>query len=420
MADLLLGPGGAPAGDLRPDDLNWPAKPGRRRAVIAVVAALAVAAGGVWLTHVRRPSEPAAARPPATDPADLGTPASGESSAPIASAQGNTLQVRYADADNGFALVGYCDPRSDRLCGYQLRVTADGGRSWQTRRVPLPAVPRDGGFSAELFVFGTRSLLVRSGGPQSFSPDGGLSWRAAPPSAGSALASVPAGWTTVSTCPDRTDALAPCYRPVAALDPTTGRRHVLVNQPRLAGGFINDRATTAHDGSIWVAGTEPGNARPAVAVSRDQGRSWRTVPLAAPNTPLFGVSLVTHDGRTAYAFVRAQGHPGDGVKNGLASVWRTNDGGRNWQRVGSAGQPRSLLGVALLPDDRLLITTEEFGGTNLRYSADGGRTFPVWPSAAPSLGWIEEVAGRYVAGGLYGGHLASTDGRRWTPIPASG
>ncbi len=197
--------------------------------------------------------------------------------------------------------------------------------------------------------------------------------------------------------------------------------------------FGSERAVVARDGSLWVTGVAPKTSKPTISVSKDRGRTWHAVALTPPATSLFGVSVVTHDGRTAYAFVRAQAPPGvPDVKNGLESVWRTTDGGAHWSRVAprfAGAQPRSLLGAAMLPDGRLLITTEAFDGPNLLHSDDGGRHFRPPSlgsgsarsgSAEPTsgLGWIEEVPGRYLAGGLHGGSFTSTDGLHWKPVPA--
>jgi len=122
------------------------------------------------------------------------------------------------------------------------------------------------------------------------------------------------------------------------------------------------------------------------------------------------------DGVTAYAFVRGQ-VPAP-AKNGLIAVWRTTDGGAHWRPVDPRAHPNTALGVALLPDGRLLITTETFEGSNAWYSDDGARTFRRAAGPGPLLAWIEEAGGRYTAGGVFGGYYTSTDGRSWTPVRA--
>lgn len=411
MAELLEGPGGAPL-----DVLDPGAPPARYRVVVALLAAATVAAGGAWLVHATSTASP----DPTTTPAAPAAPATrAQPPLPPPEPPGtNTLTVRFTDSVHGYALVGRCGPSSTDRCAYLLRATVDGGQSWQTRRTPLLTVAANAVFSADLFAFGPQSLLVTDRGDRWFSADAGRSWRDAPPPAAAALASLPDGWALVGSCPYGFETTAGCGRPIRVLDPATGREHPLANQPRLLTAFGTE-AVTAHDGSLWVTGGEPGTGRPVVAVTRDRGRSWRSVQLTPPATPLLGVTVVTHDGRTAYAFVRAQAPTGVPVKNGLGAVWRTTDGGARWQRVPplfSGAQPRSLLGVALLPDGRLLATTEDVDRINVRYSTDGGHLFLRAQDPVPSLGWIDEVAGRYVAGGMYGGHFASRDGVHWTPI----
>jgi photosystem II stability/assembly factor-like uncharacterized protein len=159
-----------------------------------------------------------------------------------------------------------------------------------------------------------------------------------------------------------------------------------------------------------------------VAVSRDRGRSWHTATLNVTSTSLFGASLVTHDGQTVYAFIRGEVSANPQVKNGLVGIWRTTDGGARWQQVKprfAGAQPDSAMGVALLPDGRLLVTTEQLDTSNLWYSSDGGREFRQSSSSGPALGWIEDVGGRYIAGSLFGGYSSSTNGISWTPIPSA-
>jgi len=377
-----------------------------RRAVTALVTAVGVVACVTWLVRNAPPEQPAPRPVPAPDPAHATT-------------DGSTLAVRFADARHAFALTGACRRGPAVTCSYELRSSSDGGRTWQTRPAPLIPVAAEAGFSADLTTLGPRSVLIVDRGRRWFSTDAGRSWRAVRLSSGRTVPEVPPGATLVGSCPPGFAATAGCDRPVAALDPRTGQRSGLASQPRLLAASATDRATTARDGSLWISGIQAG--KPAIAVTRDRGRSWRTVPLAAPTTPLIGVSVLTHDGRTVYAFVRARAPAGVTVKNSLAAIWRATDGGASWHRVRPrfpGAQPDSALGLALLPGGRLLVTTEEFDRANLRYSDDGGRQFVRSPGPAPSLGWIEEVDGRYTASGTHGDFFTSTDGIRWTPIPS--
>ncbi len=361
----------------------------------AAGAALVLLAGGAWWGQ--RAPEPTAATPqPATR-----VPAASELPPNL-----TIIRVQFADASHAYALIGRCAGAAK--CWYELRASTDGGRTWRGRHVPLKPVAPPDGYSGELAVLGASSVLVTDRGQRLFSADTGRTWRDTPLDTGRTVPAAAPGALLVGACPYGYVSTNGCAKPLAALDARTGQQSALANQPPFRAALGADRAVAGSDGSLWIAGTT-GN-KLLVSVTRDRGRTWRTAPLAMPTTPLLGVSIVTHDGRTAYAFVRAQAPPDVQVKNGLASIWRTTDGGANWYRVPSR-QPESVLGVALLPDGRLLVTTEM---QDSQYSTDGGRTFQ--RGTATDLGWIEEVDGRYVAGGLFGGYLISRDGVSWTPL----
>ncbi len=316
------------------------------------------------------------------------------------------LGVSFADARRGYALGARCPGGMTGLCTYQVRVTSDGGRSWLERPSPLTPTPAADGVSAELEAVGPTSVVV-TGHSRWFSTDAGRTWRNTPLTWGSPVAEVPSGATIAGSCPYE----GPCREPLVTIDPATGQHRPLANQPPIGAVHPHERAVRARDGSLWVSGAQ--GATRVVAVSRDQGRTWRTAPLSTPTTPYFGTSVVTHDGRTAYAFGRGQVSDPN-VKNGLVEIWRTDDGGVRWRRLPPRAHPNSALGSALLPDGRLLVTTEEFGRSNHWLSVDGGQRFR--RAEGPGLGWIDDVGGRYVAGSHEGTWYTSRDGIRWTPL----
>jgi photosystem II stability/assembly factor-like uncharacterized protein len=178
------------------------------------------------------------------------------------------------------------------------------------------------------------------------------------------------------------------------------------------------------DGSRWVTGEASPGGPPAVAVTRDNGRTWKLSTLPPPRTKLTSVAVVTLDGTKAYAFVRGTAPAGSTIKNWLDAIYMTRDGGATWTRVEAAArpdaqdaQPTSVLGAALLLTGRLIVTTEEFGQSNVRYSDDSGQTFPRLNGGSfPELGTIENAGGLLVASGIFGGYALSPDGTHWQSV----
>jgi photosystem II stability/assembly factor-like uncharacterized protein len=218
-----------------------------------------------------------------------------------------------------------------------------------------------------------------------------------------------------------------CSSPdVVVLDPATGGAQQLPSQPELIPRWPSqNRLPSPSDGSIWVPGRIP-SAGPAVAVSRDGGRSWLTRTLPAPTGLINDMDVVSTDGRTGYLFVRVQGRRPDRAGAPAQLLFVTRDGGAHWKRVDAGfngSHPRAVVGAALLGDDQLLVTTErpthasqQQTPANVLISADGGRVFqPLW-SRGPRLGEIDSVPGRYVAPGADGGFYTSTDGLTWDSL----
>lgn len=396
----------------------------RRRAVVAnaaVAVALAMAAGTGIAAMVR--SEP-------TVRGESGT--GGEKSLPgVLPYPGGLVQmVRAADARHLYVLVSTqsscakqpCDKSSMQLVG-----SDDGGRTWSDRGGPIRVI----GFEV---LKADRLLAVEPSGPSDTkewelrtSTDGGRTWHTT--ERAPAVAAVSSGSTALCWPESGGVAGSPCI--VHALDPTSRRIAPLTNQPPLT--LSTELLIGESGGRLWASGVDQATGRPAVAVSRDAGRTWSTkVFVDAPACSSEGCQppyLTTGDGPTAYAVVVRVRHRA--VYRYVENAGR--DGG-DWQRD---------TGVDKVPVDHLVGGAQSFvaaDGTHVLSQVvpypdrdiegyrwwvarpNGGTYQPVELPGLPATvfpirrtpdGWF--YAHSYPDGVLYG----STDGWRWSPVARS-
>src|SRR5918995_3589103 len=130
------------------------------------------------------------------------------------------IAVSFADADHGYALSGRCQSTSGP-CHYTFKATADGGRSWQVRGLPIaPVMPPDG-YSADMLVIGPTSVLVDDRGWRWFSNDAGLSWQQPPAPTITPVPAVPPGTRVTGSGPFADESPAGCRPPLPGLQPRT-------------------------------------------------------------------------------------------------------------------------------------------------------------------------------------------------------
>ncbi len=169
-------------------------------------------------------------------------------------------------------------------------------------------------------------------------------------------------------------------------------------------------------GTIAVSASDPDNIVWAPAQNRapfftkDRGRTWEQVRLAGAQGDNYGSFQNNWYQRKTLAADKTSGgvfylyHSGEAPNGALAGLWRSPDGGLNWEHVfageiapgsNSAAKLRSVPGKA----GHLFFTTGTADNRSpLMRSTDGGRT---WSKVA-NLGRVDDVAfGKAAAGAAY-------------------
>lgn len=329
--------------------------------------------------------------------------------------------VGFAADGSGFALLVQCvtDPArpGSGFCRQQVAVLDGGAGSWALRATPLPETAPSRGVSAGLLVLGSGRALIEDGGGDEperswFTRDGGRSWRAVDRRTVGTAPEIPAGavLTTACAAPARPATPDDCVRErLVVVSPQDGRRRALARVPAL-GAHPQPAPVPEPDGSWWVSGTDPATGGAAVAVSRDQGRSWATSRLpSTATTP--GRTVAVAVGRDAvYAAELGEIPGGEPGRNPLRALYRSLDGGRSWTRTWTTGpvaEPRSLLGLPV-PGRGGRVTV----GADLDAyeSTDGGRTFR---RTGAGSSWVRRTGIGLLREAGRCQYLTSRDGERW-------
>jgi hypothetical protein len=240
VAEVLSGGGG-----------DGPVRP-RRWLVVAAVLAFAA----VVVLQARR-----------IDPVPVPPPPPG----PVAAVPAQTGVVSVAvGARWTYALVSVCDGRIVHECDDRVYRRDPAEPGW--RPLPMHVTGRTTvGLDVTLRVTGKdRIALIQRNERVVSSPDGGVTITSRPLLRGAPIAALPAGGMVADGLCDG------CDEQVTVLDPDTGQVHPLATQPAFQGFGL--RLARADGDVLWVV--QIGPAAAGTAVSRDGGRSWRTVPLA--------------------------------------------------------------------------------------------------------------------------------------------
>lgn len=346
----------------------------RRRMQVGAVAAVLVVSGVVPILR-----QLDAAPPPATPPPVTGLP--GSRPIPFITDMG------FADDRNGYALRALCDEPADggqEGCELTLLATNDLEHWRKVGPVPTPERRRDGGAIGSLVVLGPEQLAVdfadtvrddTSRRARVYSGDGGRTWRwvPTPPVVTDTVPAIPKGSQLTAACYDGIDTHLTCATPTfIVVRPGSGAPAVLATPPPL----VDPRpgAIPTADGHWWTAGLTPGTHRRAIAVSTDDGRTWRTGTLDIDLPKDVWMSVVSTDG-VLYAVVSG----GDPLgAYGLRAILRSDDDGRTWQQTWrQTGDPEEIelmLGSVVAARDGSLRLHEV---PTVYVVTDGGRTVEV-------------------------------------------
>lgn len=398
-----------------------------RRRAGGVLAVAVLVAAGVAGAAVLRPADPT------WEPASSG---------------GRILAADAADANHFYAIRRECD-----RCRPELIGSTDGGRSW-TKRSQLENTddsPMLKVLSPKAVLLGWTSLTNSSGAPVNSEPgdggppaagggafetritvDGGRTWRKPHTSA----KPVTAAAKDMRLLDDKSPGVGPFTSesrqfPVFAVDPASGEIAPLANQPPVRYRKVVDAPQQA---GLWVAGADPATDKPAISVSRDGGRTWKTTVFRAENpavrryggdSAMVGVSppqMATSDGRLAYAMMPTNGAvapDGDTGKWVMPGIYRTTDGGEHWERTGDLWMPAPLLGSrsVVIADGTHVLAATDGKGFQFLGSPDGRKYTRIDLGLLPAF--FEEpqaVAARLFLFRRDGVLYTSTDGRSWRAV----
>jgi hypothetical protein len=320
-----------------------------------------------------------------------------------------TYQLDFANASRGYALRSECDD-PDGPCAFALLVTADGGRGWQPRKLPLD---NEHYSNADLRVQGPDKLLfypVPTGDEdtmarQFYSPDAGRTWRELP-------AAVAEGAPTAFSEDTRLNLVCvsnggECTFGVGTQSPDGSQALPALTQPGLVDLSAGDIATEGD--RFWAAGRDPATGRWAVSVTSNGGATWATTPLDLPGKPRpnRGWSVVEHDG---VMYTTVEGAIGTGPIELLAVFRSTNDGVswiRTWQAAGDQRLPAVMGTPIATADGRLLV----YSTTEGTFESTDGQTFTTASRQLP--GPVRWTKAGYLAQVREGTYEITSDGSSW-------
>jgi hypothetical protein len=383
----------------------------RRRAVAAAAAGVAVLLAAVATgVAVLQRQETVPTRPGGlTNPAD--------------SVEQTVYPVALVfDGDRGAATLGTCHVIVRLFggpCDYRVATTTDGGRTWR-----IATLPESNGHPPPTpFLVGERTIVADSlDGPARWvSRDSGRSWTKTGKSVEGTTGSVPDGSPVLGFCPGPDDGRCDAVPIVLTEDGTATRLDVAEPAGLALDQVDEDLSVLAEDGSVWLSDhvslPRTGDILPAVAVSRDRGRTWVNRAVPAPGE-IEGVTTV--DGVTAYAVVTELRPSTAAPETETQTVVRTSDGGLTWDPMAlppesdpdpnpSVDSGGTQWSVAALPDGGALLA-DSASGDVYRTDATGTRFTPA--PGVPRLTEISPVRGGYLGTG--GRHVwYSTNGDEW-------
>ncbi|MGW1885894.1 WD40/YVTN/BNR-like repeat-containing protein [Streptomyces sp. NPDC001970] len=370
---------------------------------------------------------PAATSPSSHAAALPSSPPPGIPSAPRL--PGHAVFVAFADEHSGFAVMGECAGEDeagtddDHVCRQHVAVLEDG--KWRLGTSPLPDLSGGDGFVADIFALGPGRALITAGTGRDpdltwFTDDGARTWTSGTTRVSGTVRAVPEPAQLTWDClKEKEDGDCVRSRLVVTM-PDSGRRKALAAQPPLAGVVLP--AGTSSGGALWASGLDAGTGKSALAVSYDQGRTWRAEKLPGPKatTPGWGLQVVEgHD--CLYAAEPGQLLEEDEVKNGLRALYRSTDSGRSWTRVWTyrpGREPLSILGDPVAATDGGLTIHGERG---VYRSTDGGRSFRrTAGTGRPGAPYRTPIGYLGTGSSGQGSYAVSADGVHWRTFTLGG
>lgn len=324
----------------------------------------------------------------------------------------------FGDLDHGFVLAKRCTSISE--CTQNVFVTEDG-KTWVGRSSPVPVN------LASVVPLGGCRLVVERWGTDGipparwFSADCARSWQRVPVAARGSTEQIPPGGHLDFACNLPGAIRTGCGGRLVVTLPSNGHRVRLDVSPALDGPMW----VQALPSGVWaVSGSDPASGDPAVAVSADRGRSWKTGVLPGGRDQAAGSASITARGQHVYAWADVTTE--DTVT--LGAIWHSANGGVTWERTWRQRTPDPAVEgfVTLVPreSDLLVIHNNVVGEPIHRVSTDHGRTLAPVQLPAP----LRSV--RFVPGGMIGiadqwgppsfkesqSFYRSHDGVRWEEI----
>jgi hypothetical protein len=304
---------------------------------------------------------------------------------PVLELPGSLLDVQFADADRGYALAAECTAGT---CHVGLAATSDGGHSWRGLNPPAsylwttgePAVVAG---ANGVFLLTSKGILYQQSDVDGWTDPG-----------------APAAAETIGR--GSAVRVGECGGPLEVYR-ADGHRAELTTGPAMT--VCSVTAAPGAGGAWWAGGRASDGGAPAVAVSRDDGRTWTVTRL--PDGP--GTARVTTLGNRVFAaVVSARGGDPYPETETLHAVYRSVDSG---PFAAYLHGPATVLGdVVPLLDGRLLVA-----GPDWQVSQAAGGALARVGDALPWVRRIVRTPGAWVAYDLFrGGWVAvSTDGQDW-------
>jgi hypothetical protein len=249
--------------------------------------------------------------------------------------------LTFVDSSRGYAFYTRCGDDGqtpDPTCEASLLATVDGGRSWVVRRLPQPFATN------HQLIAGETGVLLLLAEPYGWyvSTDGGVSFRRI-----GTGTDPPAEYYLLS---GRFQLWRQERGPSRLVDYLDGHARAVPAQPAV----VRSATDVKYDesGQLWVTGLEGGRAY--VALSLDEGRTWRRREVPGPSGGLVSAWLELSPG-AGDVWLLGQPDP-----TAFPRLWLLN--GANWVEQPALGAPPRMRSVAAVGNGVIAVSTPDGGG----------------------------------------------------------